>query len=560
MGRALRVVAYAVNGAGVGHLTRLTAIARWLRRYAAVLDRRLEIWFLTSSEADALLFHEGFASFKVPSKTSVAAAGIDKTAYLALAKQWIWHSLGLLRPDLFIVDSFPRGSFGELLPALDLCRFRAFIFRPMKTAFAERAEFQAMLPLYDRILVPETDAPVPVPEGVRSRVVHVGPVQIRERAELLPREEARRRLGVATDRLVVYISAGGGGDPTAVPQLDATVAALTKDPSLHLVVGAGPLFRGRAMAGERLTWLSGFGVSELTAGFDVAICAAGYNTFGELMQAGVPTIFLPQEKIADEQDARARRAVASGAACLPAPGPLAQTLPAALAPWRDPAVRATAGNAARNLIPGNGARTAAAELLRLLIPAAEVETAEALIGDDFLRVPIELGVPESLLFDLAHALGQPTGPGPGAGAHPSLPEARGLLTDPAAVGQGVVELVREVIHLGLPVEPAIRAGIFLVRRLPTATIRERRDGIRRLFEAAGPFADWAGTLAMLKTFGNERSDPESFVTELGLFLTDLHKKGEDLYRGISYLVEGSEPGNSGGSNVEMVRLARRRLA
>lgn len=43
MGQTLRIVNYAVNGAGVGHLTRLTAISRWLRRYAHALDIKLEI-------------------------------------------------------------------------------------------------------------------------------------------------------------------------------------------------------------------------------------------------------------------------------------------------------------------------------------------------------------------------------------------------------------------------------------------------------------------------------------------------------------------------------------
>ena len=71
-GNALRVVCYAVNGTGVGHITRLLAIARWLRRYAAALDQKLEVWFLTSSEADGLAFAEGFAAFKIPSKTIVA--------------------------------------------------------------------------------------------------------------------------------------------------------------------------------------------------------------------------------------------------------------------------------------------------------------------------------------------------------------------------------------------------------------------------------------------------------------------------------------------------------
>ena len=155
MGQPLRIVNYAVNGSGAGHLTRLCAMNRWLRRYAAVLDLRAEIFFLTSSEADSLLFHEQFASFKLPSKTIVGETGIDKLSYLALAKQWVWHSLSLIRPDLLIVDTFPRGSFGELLSALDLCRHKAFIHRPVKEEFARRPDFQTMLPLYDVILVPE---------------------------------------------------------------------------------------------------------------------------------------------------------------------------------------------------------------------------------------------------------------------------------------------------------------------------------------------------------------------------------------------------------------------
>src|SRR6185369_13929723 len=106
-----------------------------------------------SSEAEALVFSEGFAAFKIPSKTIVAETGIDRTAYVALAKQWIWHTLGLLRPDLLVVDTFPRGSFGEMLGALDLCRHAAFVYRPVKPEVAARPDFQAMLGVYDLLLV-----------------------------------------------------------------------------------------------------------------------------------------------------------------------------------------------------------------------------------------------------------------------------------------------------------------------------------------------------------------------------------------------------------------------
>lgn len=372
---ALRVVCYAVNGTGVGHVTRLLSIARWLRRYAAALGQKLEIWFLTSSEADGLAFAEGFAAFKIPSKTVVGEAGIDRIAYRALAKQWIWHTLGLLRPDLLIVDTFPRGSFGELLGALDLCRHAAFVYRPVRPEVAGRPDFQAMLSSYDLIVVPETDSDVLAPASVKDRLVNVGPVLSRERWELLPRQVARERLGVAADRPCVFVSAGGGGDRDAVAQIERTVRDLSRDPGLEVVVGAGALYRGRPFPG--VTTLPGRAAEWLLA-FDAAVCAAGYNTFGELMFAGVPTVFLPQEKLADDQRARAELAVARGAASLATPG--AEVLIAV----KDLLGRPGAAAAARALVPENGARLAAAELLRLICPAAQVDRVESALDDALL--------------------------------------------------------------------------------------------------------------------------------------------------------------------------------
>lgn len=392
----LRVVCYAVNGTGVGHLTRLLSISRWLRRYAAALDEKLEVWFLTSSEADALVFSEGFAAFKIPSKTIVAEAGIDRRAYLALAKQWVWHTLGLLRPDLLIVDTFPRGSFGELLGALDLCRHAAFVYRPVKPEVAARPDFQAMLSLYDLLVVPEADHDVLTPPRAADRLVHVGPVLSRERWELLPRGEARARLGVREGARCVFVSAGGGGDPEAEAQLARTLRALAADPSLDVVVGTGPLYRGRPFPG--VTTLTGRAAESMLA-FDAAVCAAGYNTFGELMFAGVPTAFVPQPKLADDQEARAARAVQAGAAAVL--GPDAD----ALAVVRELLARPAAREAARSLVPENGARAAAAEMLRLVVRGARVDRVEAALGDPLLaRIAAGGAAREQAALHLAHRL------------------------------------------------------------------------------------------------------------------------------------------------------------
>lgn len=541
--RTLRIVNYAVNGSGIGHLVRLVAISRWIRRYAAHAGVRAEIYFLTSSEADSLLFHERFASFKLPSKTVVTEAGIDKLAYLALAKQWVWHSLGLLRPDLLVVDSFPRGSFGELLGALDLARARAFVYRPSKEGFAARADFQAMLPLYDCLLVPEADGDVPVPAAARDKLRHVGPILVRDAVEMTPRAAARAELGVG-DRLAVYVSAGGGGDAGAERHLGEVARFLAGDPALHLVVGGGPLYRGRRLHGERVTWLDGRPAAELLGGVDVAVTAAGYNTWNELMHAGVPSLFVPQDKIADEQEARARRAEAAGAGRVLAS--LAE-LPAALAGYRDPAARAAASTAARGLVPRSCARDAAAELLSLVLDEAEVDAARQAIGDEVLSASRELGLGLEAIVDVMGALAPAD----------ATRAPRRRRAPPAEISALAVELLRDAAARGVPAGAALRVIPAVCRKLAAATPAERAAGARRILAGLAGFADWSSATTLVRLLGAERElSPEALAGEIDQFLDELRRRGQDLTRAITLMSAAS---GDAASNRELLRGATRKL-
>ncbi len=516
MSRTIRIVAYAVNGSGVGHLTRLHAIARWLRRYALVLGARPEIWLLTSCEADGILFADRFPSFKLPSKTVVADSGHDKLVYMALAKQWVWHSLALLRPDLLVVDTFPRGAFGELLSALDLCRKKAFVYRPTKASFAARADFQAMLPLYDLVVVPEhrEQADVQVPEAARGRVRWVGPIVSREAVELLDRDAAREELGIEGDRLAILVSAGGGGDPNAERHLERVHEALRGDERVHLVLAGGPLFRGRPIRGPRVTWIESPALASRMRAFDLAICAAGYNTYHELMLAGVPTLFVPQPKIADEQDRRAARAIEAGAADVV---DLAtdDAIRAAVDRFREPLVRARASRAARDLVPTSHARDAAAELLRLVVPAHEVDAVEAIVDDEVLRRADDF----ELFALVARAL------------------AAGALPDPrdTAPALDLAERLR-----ALPREQALRIVEVLCRKLPGAPVAERAAAIGTIVDALAPFSDWTGAAigaGMLQS--DRRLEAQAIAERFAGFLGAVHARGRDLSQAIAELSRSS---------------------
>lgn len=543
MGQPLRIVNYAVNGSGAGHLTRLCAINRWLRRYAAVLDLRAEIYFLTSSEADSLLFHEKFASFKLPSKTIVGETGIDKLSYLALAKQWVWHSLALIRPDLLVVDTFPRGSFGELLSALDLCRHKAFIHRPVKEEFASRPDFQTMLPLYDVILVPEyAEQADGVVRNGRNNLRFIGPVMVRERAEQLSPEQVRTQVGAQPGELLVYVSAGGGGDPHAEAQLHSTCAALLLEPEVRIVVGAGPLYRGRPLLRDRVVWLQQPGIAELMAGFDLAVCAAGYNSFYELMHAGVPTVFLPQDKIADEQDRRSERAVQKGAAFRVAAQPggadsaLGSALRSIVTRLRDPAERERASAAARSLAPKNHARDAAAELLRVVLPAHLVDRAQEAVNDELLAALQTDAVQFEQVVELMHALRLE-------------PAAARDGEEAAAEAQHSLSLMRLARRQQMSMSVMLRSVRLLSPKLGSGPVSERAAAVAAVLEALQPFADWPAALSLLKLLNTERRQRATdSAAELVRFLGALQRRGDNLLRGISCLSlahgnDATYPGN-----------------
>ena len=548
--RSLSLVSYAVNGSGLGHVARQVAIHRWLRRYASFAGVATQHWFLTTSEADTWLWHEGFAAFKLPSKSVVEAAGVPKLSYLALAKQWIWHSLALLRPDLLIVDTFPNGSFQELLGALDLCKQRALVLRPVKADFAQQAAFRAVASLYDRVIVPAS-----ADDGIAElgldprRVAFTGPIMRAERFELRPRAEARQALGVADDARCVLVSAGGGGDASAEQLFQSTAELLAADPRLHLVLAAGPLFRGTPRRGPRLTWWTEPGLGEYLLGVDAAVCAAGFNTAHELLFAGVPTVFVPQDKIADDQAARVNALVRAGAArvaSLDDPIGLQAAIAAVLQPDTAAALRA----AAMVHVPENHARDAALELLGLVLPAPLLRQAREVVDDAALGELRGLGVELGVAVDLACA----------------LRIGRAASDRSTLELDGALELLRTAGAHAVPPATLLRIAGLWTRKLraPRAAAPEAvAEALTILLEFPGLAGQWGAAPLLLGALTGEREwGPVELARQLVALLDVGLSSGRDVFATTRALVEAqtelSEQGE-GGSNAGLLARARARL-
>ena len=447
--KRLSFLSYAVNGAGVGHLVRQVAIQRWLKRLCAFAGTKSEHWFLTTSEADTLCFHEGFCAFKLPSKTIVDAAGLDKPAYIAMAKQWVWNSLTLLRPDVLITDTFPNGSFHELANALDVVGKKALVLRPVKLPFARRGAFQGLVQLYDRVIVPEHEDDEPeLPEFLaelglpRARVAFTGPLVRSDRFDALSVTDAKKRLGIDPARQVVLVTGGGGGDAGVDAFFDDVEQAVGADDNVHVVYAAGPLFRSAPRCGPRRTFFVGHDLAEHLAAVDVAVCAAGFNTIHELLFAGVPTLVIPQTKIADDQHARAQRYADRGALRLTSRAAVAVELRSLLA---DADQRAQLSARARQAMPKNHARDAAREILSLVLPPSMLKAADAALTDDFVLAVRDSGETIGDVVDLALAVqGRDDRCGVDVGAALSLVQA--TLT-PAKALTRVIEQLRKKVRV-----------------------------------------------------------------------------------------------------------------
>lgn len=179
----------------------------------------------------------------------------------------VWEALRAWRPDLLLVDVFPRGLMGELsqlpCPAWLLSRW-------VCAEYAQRFEVLESLGHYEEILAVER-SPWPT-------TGHLGPVV------------AGPASGQPEPGRVLFLGSG----PTS---LQGEQASLLEDlcRSLGLILEVASFELGRPASEVR----------QLLAQAELVVSAAGYNSYHEILQAGASVIWWPQPRLYDEQHRRA---------------------------------------------------------------------------------------------------------------------------------------------------------------------------------------------------------------------------------------------------------------
>lgn len=149
--------------------------------------------------------------------------------------------------------------------------------------------------------------------ALRHSVTRVPPILLHHADEALDRESACRALGLARDTVNICLQLGAEVADNAVD----LVAGVCEE--LEACHGVTPVWCRSILAPARpgleavVPTARIFPLTKYMAAFDLAISAAGYNTFHELHQARIPTVFVANTAPGmDNQAARAAFAADAG--------------------------------------------------------------------------------------------------------------------------------------------------------------------------------------------------------------------------------------------------------
>lgn len=358
----MRVLWHAIDGLGLGHVTRLLSIARAIRER----EPRWEHLFLTNSDAEGLIERDGFPAFKVPSRTTVARIA-RSSLHTKLVQAATLSVATAYDPHILVADTLPAGSYHELLALLHWPIFRVFVFREQRSDAAANTAFQQLLQAFHLIVIPHQRPTMRAfcPPG--SAVRWSGEILSVDRAHAFDRPSARRRLGLPTTGTAWLITAGGGLPRGRQFVRQAVDAIRIVEPRTHIAYAPGAFGVREGLPAECRV-LDAYPLARYLRAFDGAVATAGYNTFNELMHFGIPTAFVPMDRQLDDQGTRALSAELVGAAVL-ARARTRDGLTAAIARMRSRAARRRVALAARQLVPANGADVAADAIVRSVLAA-----------------------------------------------------------------------------------------------------------------------------------------------------------------------------------------------
>jgi UDP:flavonoid glycosyltransferase YjiC (YdhE family) len=288
------VVLFNINGNGMGHMSTCLAYANRLRGRARPV-------FFSLASAIEMINDMGFEADYLVSRFWSRANAMDWDQELS-------YRLGMMfervRPQAVVFDG--TWPFRGLLHAAAAYGVPRLVWSNLTMYKKDMHEVPVSEENFDLVIrLGELGAQFSVDrESMPGRSVTIPPFTMLQDEDLLGRDAARDELGLKRDGRYALFSLGPGnlkdisgigrGLVNEFQQRGYTVA-WTRPPisakDVPLPNGVIPITR--------------FPLVRVMRAFDVLVSAAGYNTCCEVLQSRVPTLFVPNTQVGDDQTARA---------------------------------------------------------------------------------------------------------------------------------------------------------------------------------------------------------------------------------------------------------------
>lgn len=345
------------NGVGLGHVSRLLAIAKRLDPVRPVL-------FATQAQAAGVIESFGFAAEYIPSATYVRG---DFEAWDA----WFGYEVGRIvdayDPAIIVYDgNNPSDGLIRAVAGRRDCRLawiRRGLWGNTVSPYLRNARW------CDVVIEPgelENQPDNGTTADRRHEVLPVSPIRLLDPGDLLPRLDAAAALGLDPNKPAVLVQLGAGYNRDIISLIDCLIGEFRRYPDLQIAIAEWVNAAHSINLWPGVKYLRGFPLSQYFNAFDFSVSAAGYNTFHEVLNLGLPTVFVPNRHPAmDDQAGRAEFAQSLGAAFEICENDLSD-LPDLIALMMQPRAREYLVERGRGLAQPNGAEAAATALAKIM--------------------------------------------------------------------------------------------------------------------------------------------------------------------------------------------------
>lgn len=358
------------NGAGLGHVTRLLAIAEHLP-----LDYRYQL--LTLSKAYEQVRAPGLTVHYFPSSDATQER---PQRWNRIFREHFRQLVEQHRPRTVVFDgTWVYSGITEVCRAMDIPLI--WVQRGLWKEEIDKKTNQRhdVIRVADEVIIPGDYAGHEEVNAGGSVVPHyVGPIVRTARSELLPRAEACHELGLDPAGKYALVNVGNqaiGEETSAGPGILELLSEL--NPDITPVQVVSPL-APQWTPPSGVKQVKAYPVMPLVRAFEFTVSAAGYNSSQEAVALAVPSILIPNSSTTtDDQVRRARQLAESGLALTA--GTVAE-LRAALEKIGDPGFREELRTALHRADEPQGAEESAAIVDRIVTRSAWPMGAITILG------------------------------------------------------------------------------------------------------------------------------------------------------------------------------------